>query len=115
MRGVPGSRPFLMFSPVTPVLWALAWISPYSKRRQVLIVLCQRGHPLGRTFRFPIREPALEPVHFPLDLTPSFAILLTYTYYLQDNMFFDNLTSTNHPGPKGGSAKTLREHDNPNV
>jgi hypothetical protein len=64
-----------MFCLITPVLRALTWVSRYSEGRQAQIVLCQQGHPLRRTFRFPDWEPPPQPVHSPLDVISSFTIL----------------------------------------
>jgi len=64
----------LIFKPVTPVLRALTWVSPYSEETAV-----DRPAPSGPhsscTLRFPFRELSSGPIHFPLDLIPSPAIL----------------------------------------
>jgi len=64
-----------MFNLITSVLRARTGVSPYSGGRHARIALRLRSHPLRRIFRFPIWEQTPQPVHFPVDLIPSFLIL----------------------------------------
>jgi hypothetical protein len=55
------------------------------REKPALIVLHQHDHPLRRSLRFPIWEPAPQSIHFPLDLIPRPTILWRHSGYLQDN------------------------------
>ena len=87
-----GFAPVLcIFRLVTPVLRALTWDSSYSEETAI-DRLAPSGPHSSCTLRFPFREPSRGPIHFPLDLIPSYRYNKTAQVIYKITAVFDNLT-----------------------